>query len=140
SSSPFPSTLPRPLRSSLFPYTTLFRSRPGVGRVARGRFGCVFVVALSRIRSADRFGARPVVVPGGGDHFESVRRRLVPPPGEFFRIVAGGAQSRGVVPAGFAAVGEGIGVVGMLDRCFAPWRAADVIANDDHAPEQTGEF
>ena len=28
----------------------------------------------------------------------------------------------------------------MLDRCFAPWRAADVIANDDHAPEQTGEF
>src|SRR5699024_12489861 len=83
---------------------------------------------------------RPVVVPGGGDYYESVRRRLVTPPGEFFRIVAGGAQSRGVVPAGFAAVGEGIGVVDMLDRCFAPWRAADVIANDDHAPEQTGEF
>src|SRR3712207_8996730 len=52
----------RPPRSTLFPYTTLFRSRAGRGR-ARGRF------ALRRGGRGDRAGARaggPRLRPAGG--------------------------------------------------------------------------
>ena len=100
----------------------------------------VLTGGASGIGTAEWFGAGFVVVTGRCDDLEGVGSCLVAPPAELFEIVAGGAQSRGVVPLGFAAAGSRVGMIGVLDGGLAPRRAADVVAEDDHASKQPGEF
>src|SRR2546422_5385171 len=73
----------RPPRSTLFPYTTLFRSQAGTGEIARAAHGVldarrarVAVGALERLPRAARSATAGLVPPRSEEHTSELQSRL----------------------------------------------------------------